>query len=134
MLDHYAQQDDRHTCGIRLDRGLITQAEVESMDGYAARINDWLVFDWGPREYTILNAAPSKGFSTPFSTLTHDGKLQDAPTLVGWIDKDSPAVYDEGSGKYAEVRREMRRMGLFRKKGGGGIFSLLSRRKGDRQN
>lgn len=130
LIDHYSKQQDRHTCGIRLDLGLITKQEVESIEGFVARINDWLVFDWGGTDYTLLNAAPSKGFSVPFKTLTVDTRSPVVPTLVSWIDKDSQASHDEESGFFSEVRREMRRMGLFNKKDRGGLFSLFSRRRG----
>jgi len=130
LIDHYSKQQDRHTCGIRLELGLITKQEVESIKGFVARINDWLVFDWGTTEYTLINAAPSKGFSVPFMTLTNTTRSPSLPTLVGWVDKESPAKYDEESGFLSEVRREMRRMGLFKNKDRGGFLSLFSRRRG----
>jgi len=128
LIDHYSKQQDRHTCGIRLELGLITKQEVESIKGFVARINDWLVFDWGATDYTLINAAPSKGFSVPFMTLTVDTRSPSVPTLVAWIDKESQAKYDDES-LYSEVRREMRRMGLFKKKDRGGLFSLFSRKR-----
>lgn len=119
ILDLYAGQDHPNTAGIRLERGLITQAQVEAMDDFVARIGDWLVFDESEPlrpgvptpQYKALNAAPSRGFALPYSTLDSWGDMPHEPCLVVWINKKG--IESEVPAWVADLKRGMAGAGLF---------------------